>query len=86
MSATIDFLNFERFGRILEFHRKQAGLSRSQLAEIAGTGKTVIYDVEKGKSTVRLDTLLKLTETLNISLCADSPRMERFEAEENEKS
>jgi y4mF family transcriptional regulator len=86
MSSTIDLSNFKRLGRIVQFHRKQAGLSRAQLAEIAGIGKTVIYDIEKGKPTVRLDTLLKLIETLNISLSIDSPLMDRFEAEENEKS
>ncbi len=86
MSSTIDLANFRRLGRIVQFHRKQAGLSRSQLAEIAAIGKTVIYDIEKGKPTIRLDTLLKLIETLNISLYMDSPLMERFEAEENEKS
>jgi len=86
MSSTIDLANFRRLGRIVQFHRKQAGLSRSQLAEIAAIGKTVIYDIEKGKPTIRLDTLLKLIETLNISLYMDGPLMERFEAEENEKS
>ena len=86
MRSMIVLSNFKRLGRIVQFHRKQAGLSRAQLAEIAGTGKTVIYDLEKGKSTVRLDTLLKLIETLNVSLSVDSPLMERFEAEENENS
>jgi len=34
-------------GEIVLFHRKQSGLSRDQLAVLAGVGKTVIYDIEK---------------------------------------
>jgi DNA-binding XRE family transcriptional regulator len=33
---------------IVLFHRKKSGLSRNQLADLAGVGKTVIYDIEKG--------------------------------------
>ena len=35
--------------KVALFHRKEAGLSREQLAMLAGVGKTVIYDFEKGK-------------------------------------
>jgi HTH-type transcriptional regulator/antitoxin HipB len=31
---------------IVGFHRKQSGLTRQQLADLAGVGKTVIYDIE----------------------------------------
>lgn len=46
--------------------RKFAGLSRDKLAEIAGVGKTVIYDIEHGKKTIQLDTLQKILNVLNI--------------------
>ncbi len=58
---------------IVHFHRKQAGLSRAALARLAGVGKTVLYDVEHGKTTVRLDTLLKILSALNIRVDWDSP-------------
>jgi HTH-type transcriptional regulator/antitoxin HipB len=41
---------------VIKMHRKAAKLSRAQLAEMAGVGKTVIYDIEKGKETIQLDT------------------------------
>lgn len=58
---------------LVRLHRKAAGLSRNDLAVLAGVGKTVLYDLEHGKMSVRLDTLLKILRTLNINLHYDSP-------------
>ncbi len=58
---------------LVRLHRKAAGLSRNDLAALAGVGKTVLYDLEHGKMTVRLDTLLKILRTLNITVHYDSP-------------
>jgi predicted transcriptional regulator len=46
------------------------------LADLAGVGKTVIYDIEKGKETIRYSTLLKVLRALNISIVFTSPLME----------
>ncbi len=51
-------------------HRKKSGLSRNQLSMLSGIGKTAIYDIEHGKSTYQIDTLLKLLAVLNIKLYA----------------
>jgi len=67
-------------------HRKAAGLSRVRLAELAGVGKTVIYDIEKGKESVQLDTLRKVIKVLNIKLVLTSPLMENLLNTLNEKS
>jgi y4mF family transcriptional regulator len=48
--------------------RKASGLSQLELAKLAGLGKTVIFDIEKGKKTVQLDTLLKVLNVLNIQM------------------
>ena len=56
-------------------HRKEAGLTQKQLADLAGVGKTVVFDIEKAKSTVRFNTLLKVLEALSIELHLDSPLM-----------
>jgi serine/threonine-protein kinase HipA len=40
-----------KLSEIVLFHRKKSGLTRNQLADLAGVGKTVIYDIEKGKET-----------------------------------
>ena len=60
---------------IVWFHRKKSGLSRIQLADLAGVGKTVIYDIEKGKETIRFSTLQKVLNALNIKITFTSPLM-----------
>ena len=66
------------FGGIVRFHRKRAGLSQKDLADLAGVGKTVIFDIEKGKETVKLITLMKVLDTLNIRMEFNSPLMNEF--------
>lgn len=78
--------DFQTIGNIIRFHRKQAGLSRIQLAEIADVGKTFIYDVEHGKATVRFETLQKILSVLNISIQLESPLMDQFREVNHEKS
>jgi HTH-type transcriptional regulator/antitoxin HipB len=63
----------------VRFHRKQSGLSRVQLAEIAGVGKTLVYDIEHGKTSIRFDGLLKVLDALNIKIGLHSPLMAQFE-------
>ncbi len=69
---------------IIRKHRKAAGLSQLQLAEMAGVGKTVVFDLEKGKETVQLDTLRKVFSVLNIKVQLTSPLMNQIL--NNEKS
>ena len=57
------------------FHRKQSGLSQEGLAELGGLGKTAVFDIEKGKLTVQLETLLKVLHVLNINIEFQSPLM-----------
>ena len=63
-------------GNIVKHHRKQSGLSREALANLAGVGKTVIYDIEKGKETIQLKSLLNVLEALNIQLKLKKPEDE----------
>jgi HTH-type transcriptional regulator / antitoxin HipB len=63
----------ESLGTIVQRHRKRSGLSRERLAEIAGVGKTVIYDIEHGKATVRYTTVKKVLNALNIRIRFISP-------------
>lgn len=76
-------MDIQKLSEIVLHHRKRAGLSREACAELAGVGKTVVYDVEHGKSTVRFDTLLKILHVLNIKLEFKSPLMSEFEALNN---
>lgn len=71
---------------IVRFHRKKGGLSQAELGKLAGLGKTVVFDIEKGKLTVRLDSLLKVLNVLNVKIEFQSPLMTLFREEVNEKS
>ncbi len=59
--------------RVIRYCRKQSGLSQKELALYAGVGKTAVFDIEKGKETVRLSTLLKVIHVLNINLKLEAP-------------
>ena len=59
--------------KMVRYFRKQSGISQQQLAELAGIGKTVVFDIEKGKATVQLDSLLKVLAVLNIKLQLETP-------------
>lgn len=65
----------EMIGSIIQFHRKQAGISQKELAELAGIGKTAVFQLESGKSNFRIQTLLKIMEILNIKFDFKSPLM-----------
>ncbi|MFH1159424.1 MAG: helix-turn-helix domain-containing protein [bacterium] len=64
---------------LVHFHRKQAGLSRKQLAEIAGVSETVIYYLEKGKETLQWNIITAILQALNITLTFQSPLMATYE-------
>ena len=76
----------QELAQIIKMHRKAAKLSRVQLAELAGVGKTVVFDIEKGKESIQLDTLRKILKVLNIRIILKSPLMDNLQNSENEKS
>ncbi len=57
-------------------HRKKSGLSQEQLAKLAGVGKTAVFDVEHGKMTIQMDTLLRILDALNIEVQLSSPLLQ----------
>ncbi|HCM59073.1 MAG TPA: transcriptional regulator [Bacteroidales bacterium] len=75
----------KQLAEVIRLHRKAARLSRVQLAELSGVGKTVIYDIEKGKESVQLNTLVKILKVLNITILLKSPLMDNLKHEGNEK-
>ena len=77
-------LNPEILSQVIKKHRKAAGLSQLQLAEMGGVGKTVVFDLEKGKETIQLDTLRKILTVLNIKVVLQSHLMNQIlETDEN---
>lgn len=73
------------FAAMVLFHRKKTGLSREDFARLAGIGKTALYDIEHGKPSVQMDTVLKVLHVLNIKIHFTSPLMPLFEAEKAKK-
>jgi len=54
----------QELGDALRSARKQLGLTQPQLALAAGVGVRFIVDLESGKSTVRLDSVLRVIDAL----------------------
>ncbi len=72
----------EQLAQAIRYHRKKSALTQQELAKLAGLGKTVIFDIEKGKNTVQLDSILKVLQILNIDMKFSSPLMKIFLAKE----
>ncbi|MEO5788609.1 MAG: type II toxin-antitoxin system Y4mF family antitoxin [Gelidibacter sp.] len=60
-------------GAFIKDHRKKADLTQLQLADLAGIGKTTVFDIEKNKETVRFNNLLAVLQVLNIKIEFKSP-------------
>jgi y4mF family transcriptional regulator len=67
----VSILRPEEISRIILQQRKKSGLSRNQLALLAGVGRTAIFDIEHGKTTYQIDTLFKVLQVLNLKLQID---------------
>lgn len=63
----------EEIAKTVRYFRKQSGLTQLQLAQIAGVGKTVVFDIEKGKETVQFNSLKKVLDVLNIQIKFETP-------------
>ena len=68
---------------VVRHHRRLSGLSQSELAKLAGVGKTVVFDIEHGKESVQFDTLKKVLAALNITLIPESPILRQREKEQS---
>lgn len=79
-------MDANQIAAMVRFHRKKSGLSQAEVAKLAGLGKTVIFDIENGKLSVRLNTLLKVLNVLNIRIEFQSQLMVLFKDSLNEKS
>jgi len=60
-------------GAFIKDHRKKAGLTQLELANLAGVGKTTVFDIEKNKETVRFNNLFAVLQVLNIKVEFKSP-------------
>ena len=64
-------------GAFVRQRRKSAGLSQRALAELAGVGARVVWELEKGKKTLRMDVVNAVLEVFGKRLgVVDAPRHE----------
>lgn len=66
-------MNDFNLGQLIKGHRKAAGLTQLQLADLAGIGKTTVFDIEKNKTSVRWDSIIAVLNILNIDIQFISP-------------
>ncbi len=60
-------------GMLVRHHRSRAGLTQTELADMAGVGKTTVFDIERGKPTVQLRSILPVLRVLNMDLEVTGP-------------
>lgn len=67
----------EALGAQLRSRRKALGLTQAQLADLAGCGPDFLYDLERGKRSIRLDKLVPVLDALGLRFTV-VPHDERF--------
>ena len=66
-------LNDKNLSELIKTTRKKAGLSQIELAELAGVGKTLIFNIENGRINAQFENLLEIFRVLNIKLMVEAP-------------
>ena len=73
-------MDINNISQMIRYHRKRSGMTQGELADLAGVGKTVVFDMERGKETMQMRTLWLICRALNISIDFSSPIMEEYYA------
>ncbi len=69
-------------GRIVRAARRAQGLRQDQLAGAAGVGVRFLSELERGKTTVRLEKVIAVLDALGYTLRVEMPPGEREPCEE----
>ncbi len=67
-------LDKKTLANLIKSNRKKAGLSQLELAELAGVGKTLVFNLEKGQVNAQFENLLRVLRVLNIKIHAEAPK------------
>lgn len=69
MGERSEFMNSDKLKNLIESAREQRKISQRELAKISGISRSTLNDLINGKiKKINLDDLIKISETLNISL------------------
>lgn len=65
--------NLNELPLLIRTLRKASGLTQAQLAELAGVGKTLVFDIEHGSTSISLENLKKILKVLNTDILFKAP-------------
>lgn len=68
MNEEKNSLDFKEIGIRIRFEREKLGLSRERFAEIISLSPFYIGQIERGDRSMSLDTLVKISDVLNVSI------------------
>ena len=66
-------MNMKELGEFIAAERKRQGVTQLQLSQAADVGRRFVVEVESGKATVQAGKLLKVLDTLGVSIALTTP-------------
>ena len=67
-------MNMKELGEFIAAERRRQGVTQLQLSQAADVGRRFVVEAEAGKETVQAGKLLKLLDTLGISVALTTPK------------
>jgi HTH-type transcriptional regulator/antitoxin HipB len=68
----------EVLGSLVSFHRKKAGLTQMQLAELAGVSRFIVQELEAGKGRTTWKHLESVLQALNLRFEPSGPLVDEW--------
>ena len=66
-------MNMKELGEFIAAERRRQGVTQLQLSQAADVGRRFVVEIEAGKDTVQTGKLLKVLDTLGVSIALTSP-------------
>jgi HTH-type transcriptional regulator / antitoxin HipB len=74
----------ERIGQVVRQERERSEIRQDELALVAGVSTRVVHQIEHGKPTSRLDSLVSVLDALGLQLVVEEPSSRRSSAGEEQ--
>ena len=66
-------MNMKELGEFIAAERRRQGVTQLQLSQAADVGRRFVVEAEAGKDTVQTEKLLKVLDSLGVSIALTSP-------------
>ena len=66
-------MNMKELGEFIAAERRRQGVTQLQLSQAADVGRRFVVETEAGKDTVQTGKLLKVLDTLGVSVALTAP-------------